>query len=345
MRSLSGQSDFFGLDLGVTAVRVVELKKRGELHELFHYGFAPFIGTVAISDAEADRAKVAGTISELLKKTGISHKNVAVNVPSSRVFTTLVDLERMSDAELAKTIRFQADSFIPTPLAESKIDWAVVGNSPKDPEKVEVLLSSIPNTFVESRLRMLESIGLNVIAFEPDTMALTRALVPPDNQDTQLILDIGSTTTDLVIAVGQLPRLSRSMAVGQQAIVQTVSQQLGIDMQQAHQFVFKFGLTKDKLEGQIYNAILPVIDNLAVEIEKSIKFFQGRYPTLKLSKIIVVEGAAELPEFPLYLANKFGINVEIGSAWRNIVVQPSKQNEVASVSNQFAVAAGLAERF
>jgi hypothetical protein len=51
-----------------------------------------------------------------------------------------------------------------------------------------------------------------------------------------------------------------------------------------------------------------------------------------------------LPEFPLYLANKFAINVEIGNAWRNISFPPDRQNELLAVSNHFGVAAGLAER-
>jgi hypothetical protein len=51
-----------------------------------------------------------------------------------------------------------------------------------------------------------------------------------------------------------------------------------------------------------------------------------------------------LPEFPLYLANKFGVEVEIGNAWRNVAFAPERQNELLAVSNHFGVAAGLAER-
>jgi type IV pilus assembly protein PilM len=344
MRSLSGQSDFVGLDLGATAARVVELKGSGPVKELIRYGHVMFEGNIAVSDAPADRTKVANAIAQLLKQTAVSSKNVAVNLPSSRVFTTVIDMDRMGKDELAKTIRFQADSFIPTPLAESKVDWAQIGDSPKDPKKIEVLLSSVPNEYIETRLELLESIGLNVVAFEPDSMALARALVPPDNNLPQLLLDIGSVSTDLVVSVGQVPHLSRSIPTGQQAIVTAASQHLGIDANQAHQLVFKFGLGKDKLEDQVYSAITPVVDGLAAEIEKSIKFFQGRYPSLKLDHISVTGGASVLPEFPLYLANKFGINVEIGNSWRNVAVPADRQNDAASVSNQFAVAAGLAER-
>jgi Tfp pilus assembly PilM family ATPase len=63
-----------------------------------------------------------------------------------------------------------------------------------------------------------------------------------------------------------------------------------------------------------------------------------------LERFIVTGAAASLPEFPLYIANKFGINVEIGNAWRNVAFAPERQNELLAVSNQFSVAAGLAER-
>jgi Tfp pilus assembly PilM family ATPase len=65
----------------------------------------------------------------------------------------------------------QADSLIPTPPAETKIEWELLGDSPKDANKLEILLSSVPNKFVEDRLDMIESIGLIVIAFEPVSLS------------------------------------------------------------------------------------------------------------------------------------------------------------------------------
>ncbi|HET7528801.1 MAG TPA: type IV pilus assembly protein PilM [Candidatus Saccharimonadales bacterium] len=343
MRALSGQTDFFGLDLGVTGVRAVEIKG-GTTKNLVHYGHAAIEGVAGLSDAQMDRSKVATVVSQLLKTTGIQTRNVAVNLPSNRVFTAVVDMDKMPAEELAKTIRFQADSFIPTPLAESKIDWAPLGDSPKDPKKIEVLLSSAPNNYIESRLEMLESLGLNVIAFEPDNMALARSLIAADATQPQMIIDIGSAATDLIVTFGQVPHLSRSIPVGYQALIQSAAQYLGIDQTQAYQFVFKFGLGKDKLEGKVYSAIIGTIDNLVAEIEKSINFFEERYPASKIERVIVTGGASSLPEFPLFLANKFNLNVEIGNPWRNVNYPARLQNELAALSNHFAVAVGLAER-
>lgn len=344
MSLLSGISDFFGLDIGTTAIRMVELRGGGRFKALVKYAYVPIDSKISMSDSKADQQKLVAIIGDLLTQAKVTSTNVAVNVPSQRVFTTVVDMDRLSKDELAKSIRYQADSLIPTPVAESKIDWALLGDSPADKNKVEVLLSSVPNKFIEDRLDVLESMGLNVIAFEPDNLALVRSLVAVDATLPQMVIDIGHKNTDLVISMNGTPRLTRAIPTGTEALVRSAMQSLNIDEKQAEQFVFKFGLGKDKLEGQVYQAIIGTVDLLTSEIDKSIKFFQTRYAGSKLDRIIVTGGASALPEFPLYLANKFGLNVEIGNAWRNVSFAPDRQNELLAVSNQFGVAAGLAER-
>jgi type IV pilus assembly protein PilM len=344
MSVFSGISSFFGLDIGTTAIRVVQLRGGGSVKSLVKYGYMPIDSKIAISDSKADLQKLVKVVQDLLVQANISTRDVAVGLPSNKVFTTIVDMDRLVPSELEKTIMYQADSLIPTPMSESKLDWALLGDSPNDQSKVEVLLSSVPKEYVESRLDVLESIGLNVLSFEPDSLALVRALVAPENVAPTMVVDIGSKTTDIVITLNGAPRLVRSLPTGSDAIIRSALQNLNIDEKQAQQFVFKFGLGKDKLEGQIYNAIIGTVDLLVNDIEKSIKFFGTRYQNMKIDRIIVTGAASVLPEFPLYLANKFGLNVEIGNAWRNVAFPADRQNELLSVSNHFSVAAGLAER-
>lgn len=344
MGLLTGVSSFFGLDIGTTAVRAVKLHGNGPMKTLSRYAYVPIDSKLVLSDSKADHQRLAQVIRELVEQGNMGTNNVAVGVPSSRVFTTVVDFDRLPPAELAKAIRYQADSLIPTPPDKSKMDWAVIGDSPKDKTKVEVLLSSVETSFVEQRLDMLESIGLNVIAFEPDNLALARALMTADSPQAQMVLDMGSRNSDIVVVMGGTARLTRSIPTGAEAIVRAAAQGLNIDEAQAKQFVFKFGMSKDKLEGRIHDAIAGTVDILTGEIDKSIKFFQSRYTDTPIARIIVTGGASALPEFPLYIANKFGVEVEIGNAWHNVSFAPDRQNELLAVSNHFGVAAGLAER-
>lgn len=338
-----GSSDFFGLDIGTTGVRMVKLTSGG-VKSLQTYAYMPLDPKIALSDSKADQQQLGQFIKSLVSKSGIRSKDVAVGLPSQKVFTAVVDIDRLSKEELAKSIRYQADSLIPTPIAESKIDWELLGDSPLDKNKVEILLSSVPNDYIESRLDMLENIGLNVIAFEPDSIALVRALVDWNSNLPQMVLDMGNRSTDLVMVLNGSPRLSRSIPTGYDAIIKAAIQNLNIDEAQARQFVTKFGLNQQKLEGQIYHAISGTVDLLMGEVEKSIKFFMTRYQGLKLDKVIVSGGASVLPEFPVYIANKFSVNVEIGNAWRNVSYSQDRQNELLSIANQFSVAVGLAER-
>src|SRR6266567_1382458 len=189
MSLLSGVSAFFGLDIGTTAVRLVELHGSGSVKTLVKYAYVPIDSKFVLSDSKADQQKLAQAIKELFTQAHMTTRSVAVGIPSQKVFTTVVDFDRLPQAELAKAIHYQADSLIPTPLEKSKLDWAAIGDSPKDKTKIEILLSSVENDFVEQRLDMLESIGLEVIAFEPDNLALTRALIAQDVSGPQMVLD------------------------------------------------------------------------------------------------------------------------------------------------------------
>lgn len=343
MSLLTGVSDFFGLDIGTSAVRLVELRGGGPVKQLVRYGYVPIDIKLSMSDAKPDQQQVAQIITDLLVQAKVLSKNVVVGIPSQRVFTTVVDIDKVPDSELDRVIKFQADSIIPTPVDQSKIDWAAIGQSPKDQNKVEVLITSVSTDYVEGRLDLLESIGLNVIAFEPDNLALARAMVQPGVANPQMVVEVGENSTDIVIVMEGAPRLTRSIPTGAGAIVKAAVQNLNIDTQQANQFVYKFGLSRDRLEGQIYNAVISTVDILTAEIDKSIKFFANRYQK-QIERIIVGGAASIIPEMPAYIANKSGLNVEIGNSWRNVNAGSAQAADLASVSPYFAVASGLAQR-
>jgi len=343
MSLLSGISDFFGLDIGTTAIRLVQLDGNYP-KTLVKYAYAPIDPKLSLSDSKADQNQLAQIIMDLCSQAKLSTKNVVVGLPTKKVFTTVVDIDRVSPRELDKTIMFQADSLIPTPIGESKIDWALIGDSPKENSKVEILLSSVSDKYIESRLDSLESVGLNVIAFEPENLAVVRALITPGYNAPVLVLDVGSLGTDLIISMNDSTRLARSIAVGTQAIIRSAAQNLNIDNQQAQQFIFKFGMDPTKLDGQLNKAIQSTIEMLNTEIDKSIKFFESRYVGKKIDKMIITGGASLIPNFANEIARRFGLNVEIGNAWHNVSFPQERQSELMSVSNQFGVAVGLAGR-
>src|SRR5690606_22395808 len=122
MSMLNLVGEFFALDIGTTAVRAVQLRNKS----LVRYGSVPITIQAAQSDSERDRSELTAAIAKLVKDTGISTKDVVVGIPSNRMFATVVDLPKLSPQELEKSIKYQAEQFIPTAMDESKVDWHVL---------------------------------------------------------------------------------------------------------------------------------------------------------------------------------------------------------------------------
>lgn len=342
MGILSRDSDYFGLDVGETAIRIVQLKRSGGKPSLVSYGDAPLVAGIVHSDSDTDTARLATSIRNLVKDLRLTTNNVVAGLPAEKVFASVITTPKLSDAELAKAIPLQADQYIPMPIDQVKLDWSVLGPGATDQE-LEVLLVAAPNNITKKYLEIMESAGLEVLALEINSTALYRALVPPTSPPV-LVLDMGAVASDLSVIYQHSPRLIRSIAVGGRTLTKAAAQTLGLDDAQAEQFVHKFGLTQTKLEGQVLKAIKPSIDILIEEVQKSIKFFVGRYPQAKLEKLVLTGGTSGLLELPTYIATSIGLPVEIGNAWVNVSYPASLQEKLITASSSYGVASGLAQR-
>ena len=277
MKLLNKVGDIFALDIGTTAIRIVQLGRNGNSDNwtLVKYGFAPVDIKVSTSDAPEDQRKLSEIIMTALGQSGIRTRDVVVGIPSNKTFATVVDLPKMTQQELKANIRYEAEQFIPMAIDEVKLDYALLGESPTDPNKSEVLLTSVANSYSEARLDALESAGLNVVASEPDSIAMLRSILSSDSKGSVMVFEMGDISSDLVVVKDGAPRLVRSIPIGFQSLIKMATQNLNIEHNQAEQFILKFGLSPDRLEGQVVKAIEGTLDQFVSEIHKSINFFQS----------------------------------------------------------------------
>jgi type IV pilus assembly protein PilM len=345
MALLKGVGDFFALDIGTNAVRVVQLANNGQDNwTLVHYGYAPVdLKTTSANSKESER-RLGEIIMTAVGQSGIKTKNVAIGLPSQKTFTTVIDVPTMSEAELRSTIKYQIDQYIPMAIDEAKVDWVLLGQSAHNPQQQEVLLASTANSYAEERLEFVEGLGLNVIAAEPDPIAMIRALLPAGIQDARLIIDVGELSTNLVITYGDSPRLVRTIPTGLYSLVKAAVQNLNVQEDQARQFIIKFGLAPDRLEGQVYHAVENVLEGFAAELTKSIKFFQTRYPNTPVGGILLSGYGSVIPKFGEYVTAKTGVTSAQANPWQKVRVQQSDQQQLAAIATEFATAVGLAQR-
>lgn len=343
--AINGVGDFFALDIGTNAVRVVQLSPAGATNwNLQHFGYVPLDEQTATSSSPESIRRLGEIILTAIGQSGIKTKNVIVGLPSSKTFTTVIEVPLVSQAELENTIKYQVDQYIPTAISDTKVDWALIGPSLRDPKQQEVLLSSTTISYAEERLEFVENLGLNVIAAEPDPLAMTRSLLPAGVTDARLIIDVGELSTDLAITYGDSPRLVRTIPMGVKSLIKVAVQNLNVQEDQARQFILKFGLAPDRLEGQVFRAIEPTLENFITELTKSIKFFQTRYPSTPVGGVLLSGFSAVVPLFSEYVSAKTGITTAIANPWQRVHVSQADQQQLLPVAAEFSSVIGLAQR-
>ena len=345
MSLLHGVGDFFALDIGTNSIRMIQLSGNAEKGwTLDKFAYVPVDQKITKDDSETGKRKLGEIILGAREQAGIKTKNIAIGLPARKTYTAIIEVPNASQRELTQTVKYEADQYVPMSVDEAKIDFAVLGISPNDAKKAEILLSSTDNAYAESVMESVEQLGLNVIAQEPEPIAMVRALAPVGVQDARMIIDLGETSTDLVVMYQGSPRLVRSIPGGLLSFVRTVENSLKVRDDQARQFILKFGLAQDKLEGKVFEALKSTLEGFAMEMTKSVRFFQNRYVGAQVGGIVLSGFSGIIPFMAEYIEMQTGVATTQGNPWQYVKVTPAQQQMLLPVASEFAVAIGLAER-
>lgn len=344
MINIKGVGEFFSLDIGSNSIRAVQLAKTAEGRwNLTGVGYTSVDPQLVLSESEESRRKLGEIIMSMIGQSDIKTKNVAISLSAQKTFTTIAEIEVQDEKELRKTMEYQIDQHIPMAVDDAKVDWVLLGNSLNNPNAKEVLIASTAKVYSEAQLEFIENLGLNVIAAEPDSIAMIRSLYS-NSQSGQLIVDFGENSTNISIVYGGVPRLVRTVPIGLNSLVKSAVQNLNIKDDQARQFILKFGLAQDKLEGQVFRSIENTLDGFAQEIIKSIKFFTSKYPNAPVTEITISGYAGVIPQLGEFISAKTGIQSLAGNPFKYVNVPAKYAQIISDVGNEFAVAVGLAER-
>lgn len=345
MKLLHGVGEFFSLDIGTNSMRIVQLEAGpGGSFVLSKYAYVPIDPKLTQDSSDLGKRRLGEAILGAVNQAGIKTKNIAIGLPANKTFTSIVETENLPEKELRKSFGYELDKYVPMAMEDAKADYIVLGESPVDPAKVEVLVSSTSKEYAEMEMEIVEGVGFNVIAMEPEALAMARALNPIGAMDARMIVDMGESSTDLVIMYKDRPRLVRSIPGGFGVFVKTVAGALNVKEDQARQFILKFGLAQDKVEGQVFRVLSGPLDNYVSELTKSIRFFQTKYANIKVGGIVLSSYAAKIPLLSEYIEAKTNVPTSWGNAWQLVKVSPAQQQALMSVASEYSVAIGLSER-
>ena len=345
MNLLHGVGDFFSLDIGTNSMRIVQLSGTSQQGwTLQKFAYVPIDQKLTADSSDLGKKRLGEAILGAVNQAGIKTKNIAIGLPAGKTFTSVVETETLPEKELKKTFKYEIDKYVPMAISDAKADCVFLGPSPNDPAKTEVLVSSVAKDYAESTMELIEKTGLNIIAMEPEPLAMARALAMPGAIDATMIVDFGEKSTDLVIVFKDQPRLVRSIPGGFGVLVRAVASGLNVREDQARQFVLKFGLDQNQVEGQVFKILSTHLDTFASELAKSVRFFQTRYINGKVGGIVLSGYAGMIPLFTNFIEAKTNVATVKGNPWQLVRTTEEQQRALMNVASEFAVAIGLSER-
>ena len=308
------------------------------------FAYVPIEQKLVQDSSDLGRKRLGEAILGAVNQAGIKTKNIAIGLPATKTFTSIVETETLPEKELRKTFKYEMEKYIPMAINDAKADYIILGPSPNDPAKTEVLISSVAKDYAESTMEMIEKTELNIIAMEPEPLAMARSLTPPGSIDGTMAVDFGENSADIVVSFRGQPRLVRSVPGGFAVLVRAVTNGLNIREDQARQFILKFGLDPNQVEGQVLKILDAHLDNFASELGKSVRFFQTKYLGGKVGGVVLSGYAGMIPLLSEFIESKINIPTTKGNPWQFVRTTEEQQKALMPVASEFAVAIGLSER-
>ncbi len=334
---------FLGIDIGKKTTKVALVEWNGTRPTLTHImQFETGQGSLASEDA-VSRGDLAQRIKGAIAKAKIGVKKCIVALPEPAVFNRLLTFPDLPEKELNEAIHWNAKQFIPIPVDEVNLEYIKTADLEKDGKKmIQILLVAAPKKLINQTIDIFRLSELELIAIETESIATARLAALASTEDIpQMVVDIGSSGTDLsILAHGKLI-FSQSLGTGSDAMTNAIASTFSIDQFQAEQYKLKFGLLKDQGDGKIYNAILPVSNVITSEITKTLNFFRSKYQQNTPQKLVLIGEGARLPGVYDYFKESLKIETIPIDYAAAMDFDKSIANDPNNLS-QYGVALGLA---
>lgn len=353
-----------GIDLGLSSVKIVQLRREKEHAVLETYGElagGPYSGLSIGQAVQLVDEKIVEMLKDLIKESGITAKDVVLSIPLRSSFVTLIKVPLMSDAEINQMVPYEARKYIPVPVDEVVLDWWAIpegfvqtkeGDSPSDESiepgqnvqkrTVSILLVAIHKETIEKYKTIMESVGLSVRALEIEVFSIARSLLARELAPI-LLVDFGASSAKITVVDYGIVRSSHSIDRGSQDITMTISRALGIDFTRAEEMKREIGLSLRPEHREVHGVIEPMLNHIFSNALRVVQDYQRRH-NRSINRVILVGGGSKMYGLVDYAVKKFGIETTLGDPFRRVQYPAFLQPVLKEIGPSFAQAIGLAIR-
>lgn len=334
----------FGLDIGTTSIKAILLKDEGKL-EVDALAVSPFTAKSILSESQLNQQAIAQSIKEMLQVAQIKTKTVNVSIPASQVYTRVIEVPELSEKELASSLSWEMEKYVPLPLNQVRTDWQILDHFVKNGERtMSVLIIAASLAVLQKYENILKLSGLIPSSIETEMVSIHRALLPLCTGNEPIaIAHLGSSTTNIAVVTGGVLRLTATIGLGGLAITRALSSDLGISTQQADELKKAYGIEDSAIEGQVGKALHPILDAIVADIKRAMLTYKEKNDNASINKIVLSGGTALLPGITSYLTKALGIQVILGNPFAARAIG-NVPEEIVAEAAAYNVVVGLALR-
>lgn len=337
----------FGLDLSDLSVKVVQMKDSGGGEEVSSFGSAD-ISQGSIVDGEIIRQdNVIMAIKKVIKSSGpkrIKTKKVICSLPETKAFLRIISLPEMKKEEIEEAIKWEIEANIPMSVDQVYYDWQVLEKRMSiDKGKMDVLVVAFSKKVINQFLETLELSGLEVVGMEIESIAQARSLLQENDEKTSLVVDLGDRRTSLLVIIANVPCFTSSVPISGSGMTDAIAKMLGINFDEAEKTKLAYGIGSVSQQDIIFRSVKPILDGLAVEIERAVDFYLSSLNySSSVDRIIICGGGSNMQGIIPYLSKKLNREVEMGNPWVNLLTPGKIPIIDKNKSVQYSTAIGLA---
>lgn len=306
-----------GIDISTSGIKIARLAEHGK--GLMLADFAELMlpaGAVAGGEMRDPQAVIEG-----LKKLAKEHhiKAATIALPESRGYLFEAEVPEGTLDEAMIAVERRLDEYVPLPQAD--VAFAIARLPKKEGAAPRAVGAGYSHRVVADTLGVLDDAGIAVDAIESETFSLPRALLKPGDDETALIIDIGKTTTKLLVATARLPRYVTTLDIGGHALTLAVEKHFGVSEEEAKRVKAERGIVAGEGNEEYLATMLSTVSVIRDEIAKRLDYWQSRPETVagsdKVTRAILVGGNATVLGLPEYLESALKVPVELGDVFAN----------------------------
>jgi type IV pilus assembly protein PilM len=255
----------------------------------------------------------------------------------------------MTDAELAESIYWEAEQYIPFDTQDVNLDYQILDSGQANAKgTMDVLLVAAKKEKIADYTGVIFQAGRVPVIVDVDAFALQNAYEVNYGIEAGqyvVLLNAGASAININILNGNQSVFTRDISIGGNAYTEALQKELSLPFEHADQL--KRG---GQVEGVTYEDARPVLravtDNVMLEIQKTFDFFKATASSDRISRILVAGGASRAEGFTEILGERFEVAVEAFDPFKKIALDPKKLgvSDPAEIAPTAAVAVGLALR-